>query len=623
MHSVGSRARGAGRVVRTYPLPFLALAGLAVGAVLTYAFHRPDAAAAVWLVTLVGGGAPLIVRTARHLRQGKLASDVIAALAIGAAAVLDQAFAGVVIVVMQSGGLALESYAFRQASSSLGALEQRAPRRALRRRGSEVEDVAVGAVRVGDTLLVRTGDVVPVDGRVVGSSALIDASVVTGEPLPRSCAPGTTVLSGSISLGAPFDLVAERESRQSQYAQIVELVRSAQGRKPPILRLADRYAAWFTPVVIGVALFAGAYTGSAVAVLAVLVVATPCPLIIATPIAVVGAVNRASDRGIVVKSGAAIEEAGRVRVVVFDKTGTITSGQPEVERIVPFPPKVDAAGLLGRAASLEQYSSHPLAAATVRAAQRDRVALVAASAVTEFPGSGLEGSIDGRTVLVGSASLLRQRLGRPIEAEQRLLRTRSELTARLVSYVAVDGRPEGAILYADRIREGVPEMMTRLRERGVEHLVILSGDSRANSEEAGRRAGVEDVRGELLPAEKVEAVRQLRERRGPTLMVGDGINDAAALAAASVGVAMGARGAGVSTEAADVVLLVDDVTRVVDVVTLGQRMVRVARQGIWFGLGASAVLMAIASLGRIVPAVGAVLQEVIDVAVIFNALRVR
>ncbi len=610
-------------LVRHYPIPFFAIAGLVVGSILRYLTPLPSYGAWTWLATLLIGGTPLVYHTVRRLWHGQFASDIVASLAIVAAIALDQAFAGVIIVLMQSGGEAIDSYAFHRASSSLRELLKRAPRSARRRRGEELEEVPVDAVRVGDLLLVRTGDILPVDGIVAGPEALIDESTLTGEPLPRRRGAGERLLSGTVNVGPPFDLTAARIAGESQYARIVALVRSAQERKPTIQRLADRYAIWFTPLTLGVAAIGWFLTASPQTALSVLVVATPCPLIIATPIAVIGAVNRAADRGIVVKSGGAIEEIGRAQVVLFDKTGTITSGQPEVERVVEFGEGPTAPELLGAAAALEELSSHPLAAAVVRGARAAGLLWPKATNVEEVPGAGMEGRVDGARVLVGSPSLLRRRTGLALDREWDLVRQRAEPRGRMVSFIAIDGRPAGAILFADRVRPGVSEMIGRLRGLGTQRIVLLTGDSRANAEEVARAVAIPEYHAELSPQEKVDQVRAYRRRFGSTVMVGDGVNDAAALAAASVGVAMGARGAGISAEAADVVLLVDDVSRTADAISLGKRMVRVAQQGIVFGLGASFVLMAIAASGHILPAVGALLQELIDVAVIFNALRVR
>ena len=623
MFSAGPTAPDRRPYVVRYPLPFVAGAGLGSGAVVIYLLHRAALGDLVWLGFLFAGGLPLVYRTGRRALRGEYASDLIAALAIVGALLLDQAFAGLVIVLMQSGGEALDSYAFHRASASLRALLDRAPRSTHRREGDSWREVPVEAVRPGDRLLVRPGELVPVDGTIRQETALLDESAVTGEPFPRRHPPGEDVASGVVNVGGAFELEALRPAAESQYARIVELVRGAQERKPPIQRLADRYATWFTPLTLLVAALGWAITATPESALAVLVVATPCPLIIATPIAIIGAVNRAADRGIVVKTGGAIEEIGRARTVLFDKTGTLTSGTPEAEEVTSLNPGIPPVRVLSWAAAVEQASSHPLAEAVVRRAVADGVPRSAASAVEEFAGSGVRGRVEGHVVMVGSRRLIAEMI--PALAAETLPRPAEAASgpARLVAYVAVDGAVVGRIVFADRLRPGATTLVPRLFDLGVRRVGLLTGDSLANATAIARQAGIPSVHAELRPEEKVALVRQYREQGGRVVMVGDGINDAAALAAASVGVAMGARGAGISTEAADIVLLVDDVTRVPEAVALGQRMLRIARQGIWFGLGASILLMGLAALGHVLPAIGAVLQEAVDVSVILNALRVR
>ncbi len=615
------------RLPLRYPIPFVALAGLGLGAALIYLAGAGPLGNRVWFATLLVGGVPLIFATVRRLWAGRFASDVIAAVAIGAAIVLDLffpgvAFAGVIIVLMQSGGEALEAYAFRRATSSLEELLRRAPRTARRRSGSEIEEIPVEEVRPGDILSIRRGDLIPVDGTVVSTRVTIDESAVTGEPLPRTHVGGDTLLSGSANVGEPFDLRALRTSGQSQYAKIVELVRTAQGKKPAIQRLADRYAVWFTPATLVLAVVAGLLTRSALTSLSVLVVATPCPLILATPIAVIGAIDRASDRGIVVKGGGAIEQLGGAKAVLFDKTGTITSGRPAVERVVGFRGRTSDE-VLRLAGALELLSSHPLAGAVARAAKSQHRELPPVEGAHEFPGAGVSGTVEGHRVVVGSRALCAAEGVVALDAERREIESSGPLAGRLVAFVLIDGDAAGAIVFSDQLRPEAAGLIARLHGLGVRHVGLLTGDRRENAVEIGREAGVDAVDADLLPEQKVERVGEVRRRLGTTVMVGDGINDAAALATASVGVAMGAHGSGISAEAADVVLLVDDVSRVPEGIALGQRMLTIARQGIYFGLGSSILLMAIASFGAIPPALGAVLQEGIDVAVIFNALRVR
>jgi heavy metal translocating P-type ATPase len=609
-------------VVRRYPIPFFAIAGLALGLLLWLVARQPETAGDVWLATLIVGGIPLVVATARRVYHRQFQADIIAALAIVAAIALDQPFAGVVIVLMQSSGEALERYAFHRASSSLERLLSRAPRRAHRLEDGRTVEIPVEEVRPGDRLAIRSGDLLPVDGRIVDGTTSIDESAVTGEPLPRTCGPGDEVLSGSVNVDGSVVLEALRSSPESQYSKIVDLVTRAQAQKPAFQRLADRYATWFTPLAVALAVVAALYTRSPVNGLAVLVVATPCPLILAVPIAIVGALDRASGRGLLIKSGAALEELGRAEAILFDKTGTLTSGRPDVERIVAFAGFRET-DLVRWSAALEQYSSHPIASALVRAAAERGGSLPAATERVEFPGAGVQGNVEGRRVVVGSALLSEREVGRPLDVEWTQVRAAGALAGRMVSFLVVDRAPAGAVVFSDRLRPEVPGLVQRLRGLGLRHVGMITGDRRENAAEVARAAGLDAFASDLKPEEKVSRVGEARRRYGSVVMVGDGINDAAALASASVGVAMGLRGAGISAEAADVVILADEVDRVGDGIALGQRTLRIARQGILFGLGSSLVLMVIATFGGIQPAEGAVLQEFIDAAVIVNALRAR
>ncbi len=609
-----------GRVVRTYPLPVLALAGLVVGGA-AFLVGRTEGAQWVWYGALVVGGTPVVVKTLVGMARGRFAADIVAMLAIATAIATGEAFAGVIIVLMQTGGEAIDDYGFRRASSSLEALIARAPRSARVKRGDAIEEVRAEDVRVGDILVVRPGDLVPVDGAVENGSADVDESAITGEPLSRPKRAGDTLLSGSVNVGSPFEMRASRVSGESEYSKIVDLVKRAQSERPPIQRLADRYAVWFTPITLAVAVLALFLTGAVSSFLAVLVVATPCPLILATPLAVIGGVNRAAKESIIVKSGAAIEQIGRGKVVIFDKTGTLTYESPVIDRVVAF--DGDEGGLLRLASSLEQLSSHPVAVSRVKAGRERVGALSPATDVSESPGQGVRGVVEGKDVLVGSQAYVEGCLGGAFGALSAPALRYAQRRGSMVSFVAVGGEPAGVIVFSDQLRPGVPFLVQKLREMGVQHTVMLTGDNRTNASIIAREAGIERVAADLLPEQKVQEVKRLTAEYGPSIMVGDGINDAPALATATVGVAMGAHGTGISAEAADVVLLVDDITKVGDGMAIGQRMLRIAKQSIYFGMGGSLALMAVASLGYIEPAVGAMLQEVLDVAVILNALRAR
>jgi heavy metal translocating P-type ATPase len=589
---------------------------------MTWLLGQPEPANWLWFGTLIVAGAPLVWQTLRGMLRGKFASDVVAMLAIVTAVVMYEPFAGVLVTLMQSGGEAMDDFGFRRASSSLEALIARAPRTARRKSGDSLEDIAAGDVLVGDVLVVRPGELVPVDGTMLSEEADVDESALTGEPLAHAKKQGDSLMSGSVNGNTMFEMRATAVSEESQYARIVALVRKAQGDRAPIVRLADRFAVWFTPLTLLMCGFGWWYTGDAKTILAVLVVATPCPLILAAPIAVISGINRAAREGIIVKGGTAIEQVGQAQAVVFDKTGTLTIGSPVVSQVVSLN-GLDSNELLRRAASVEQLSSHLLGQAMAEGAVSQGLLLSLPDEFVEVPGRGVTGKLDGQQITVGSLKYVADSMS---EDKSCILKTATAQVTEgteLSALVSIDNEPAGIVLFSDEIRERVPAMMKRLRRLGVKHLVMLTGDRLDNAKRVAEQAGIEEVVADLLPQEKVLAVQRLQTKYKPLVMVGDGINDAPALAAATVGIAMGARGTGISAEAADIVLLVDDVTKVGSIIAIGQRTRGIVLQSIGIGLGVSLVLMLIASLGFIPAPIGALLQEGLDVFVILNALRAR
>jgi heavy metal translocating P-type ATPase len=461
---------------------------------------------------------------------------------------------------------------------------------------------------------------VPVDGLVMSPEAVLDESALTGEALPVTCMRGAPIRSGTTNVGDAFELRATRPAAESAYAAVVRLVHEAERQKAPFVRLADRYAAFFLPVTLAVAGLAWLVGGDPVRALAVLVVATPCPLILAAPVAILSGVSRAAKAGVIVKGGATIEGLGEARTVILDKTGTLTLGTPSVERIVSLD-GLSEEETLRLAASVDQLSAHSLAEALVHDAQRRGLALSFPQNVSEDPGQGAEGLVDGRRVTVGSEAWLEAR-GHAIPSDaHRALNGSAAGRARI--FIAVEGRLAGVIVMADHLRGDAAELVGSLRDEGIRHVAMATGDRASIADEIGREVGVDRVYAEQTPEGKLELVRSIQEDPAlrPVVMVGDGVNDAPALALADVGIAMGTAGATAASETADAVVLVDRIGRVADAVSIGRRSLSIARQSVLAGIGLSLVAMGFAAAGLIPPVYGALLQEGIDVAVILNALR--
>lgn len=580
------------------------------------------AAHVVWAVATVAVGVPLALGVARSLLRGDVGVDLIALVSIVGALVLGEYLAGAIIALMLSGGNALEAYAQGRAGRELRMLVDRAPRIGHRRDGDAIVEVPVGELETGDVVVVRAGDVIPADGVVApGHEAVVDTAALTGEPLPVTVQPGLPVLSGTANAGESFDLVLTRPAAESAYSAVVRLVRDAAEQRAPFVRMADRYALVFLALTSALAGVAWAASGDPVRALAVFVVATPCPLILAAPIAFVAGLSRAARRGIIVKGGGAIENLAGARTVLLDKTGTITTGQPEIERVVAY----DDLGpdeVLRLAASLDQNSAHVLAEAIVHGAESRGIALVPPAATKESPGQGIGGTVDGHEILLGSSHWLETQGYAQAREVARALDGRSGIGHASVLAV-VDGRLVGAIVMADHIRPESAGLADSLRAAGIRHVALVSGDRAEVAEEVGRVVGVDRVYAEQRPQDKLDVVRAIRSQASlrPVMMVGDGINDAPALALADVGIAMGAQGATISSETADVVVTVDRIDRIVDAILIGRRSFSIARQSVVFGLGLSVGAMVVAALGYLPPVWGALFQEVIDVAVILNALR--
>ena len=600
--------------IRAAIIPALVVLFVLAGAALYVSAPGERRGHAVWMAGLLLTGLPVAWRTLRGMTRGHLATDVVAMLAIITAIVLREPLAGLIVVLMQTGGEALERFAEGRASRAVRALEEDAPRLAHRIQEGLTTDITVEAIAVGDTLLARPGEMLPCDGVVVEGHSHVDTSRLTGEPLPTAAVAGTRLLSGALNIDGALVLRSTAIARDSQYARIVELVRSAEASKAPLQRLADRYAVWFTPLTLAVCAAAWALSGDATRVLAVLVVATPCPLILATPIAIIGGINRAATRQVIMRTGGALERLDEVHVAVFDKTGTLTIGQPKVSS-VNARNGFSEVEVLRLAGALEERSGHKLARPVVEAALAVHPSLTAPTAVHETPGQGVTGTVEGRHVAVGSHRFVRERAGGA--GDESL----SEAPSALRAWVAIDGRVAGSIDYADVVRPGAGRLMSSLPALGITRTILLSGDDEENATAVALSLGIGEAHGDLLPGEKVERIAEMAGRGRGVLMVGDGTNDAPALSRADVGIALAGHGGGITAEAADVVILNDDLSRVAEAVAIGKRTMRIARQSIWAGLSLSGVAMLVAAAGGITPVIGALLQEAIDVAVILNALR--
>ena len=569
----------------------------------------------VWAAFTIPVLIVLVYDIVSSLRRGEVGLDIVAALSMAAALVVGEELAAVVVALMYAGGQFLEAFAERHARGEMTALLARVPRTAIRHRDGGLEEVALDLIVPGDRLLVRQGDVVPADGVVASGLAVLDQSALTGEPIPVQQRTGDEVMSGSTNAGDAFDLTVLHRANESTYAGIVRLVEGAQRSKAPMSRLADRFAMVFLAITVLIAAVAWFFTGDPVRAVAVLVIATPCPLILAVPVAIVSGLSRAAGHGILIKGGKAIEALARINSLVLDKTGTLTDGRAKVVA-VNVSANADPDDVLRLAASLDQASKHIIAQTIVAEAQSHQLKLTIPSDVVETAGEGVQGVVEGRSVVVGGIHFVMSKLTQGAENPF----TASRAAGAVIVAVAIDGRLAGEIRLADELRAGTRSLLERLRTLGVQRIVLATGDRREVADAVAADLEIDAVRSGLTPDQKVLVV--LSERKnGPVMMVGDGVNDAPALAAADVGVAMGARGTAASAEAADVVILVDHLDRIVPAMEIARRSRFIALEGVFAGMGLSLIGMVAAALGYLTPVEGALIQEAIDVAVIMNALR--
>lgn len=599
------------QLAKTY---WLFAGAMAASAAALGLFAGGQRAAAYWILGAVSIGEvlPLAREMVQDLRSGRYGVDILAATAIVTSVVMRQYWAGIVIVLMLTGGKALEDYAERRAKRELDVLLTHAPQTAHLKRGNQVLDVRASDIKVSAKIVIRPGEVVPVDARIVEGQASFDESSLTGESLPQAKKPGSQLLSGSVNLDGAILAEALHTAKDSQYEQIIKLVKAAAASQAPFVRMADRYAIPFTLVSFGIAFAAWGLSHQALRFLEVLVVATPCPLILAAPIAIISGMSRAAKHGIIIKTGSALERLAQARTFAFDKTGTLTIGQPTLDAVKTFNGFTNAE-VLSLAASLERNSNHVLARAIVQHAERGGKKIAKAKHVRELAGSGLRAQVGGQEILVGRTGMLETY---HVDFPQGFKAAGLQQTA---AFVAVGGKLAGVITFKDEARPEAKQTLAQLKLFGVQKFLMITGDNAAAARAIARKLGIGNVTAEALPGDKILAVEAAAER--PVAFVGDGVNDAPVLTASDVGIALGARGSTAASESADVVVMLDDLSYVACARQLANETFAIARQSILAGIGLSVLLMLIFASGFFLPIYGAAIQEVVDVIVIFNALR--
>ncbi|MBB1122441.1 heavy metal translocating P-type ATPase [Limosilactobacillus albertensis] len=588
-------------------ITILVIAAIAV--ILQFAFHQQLLAQI--LVTIVGAivAFSMFIGMIKTLRSGKYGVDLLAILAVVATLSVSEYWAAMVILVMLTGGDALEDYAAKKANTELKALLDNSPHTAHLICNNGTKDIPVNDVKVNDLITVKPGELVPVDGFIKKGSGLFDESSLTGESRPVSKATGDEVMSGSVNGDHAITLQVTKLAKDSQYQQLVKLVKEAESTPAHFVRLADRYAVPFTIIAIIISLIAWALSGRPERFAEVLVVASPCPLILAAPVAMVSGMSRASRNGIVVKTGSVLEKLSAAKTGAFDKTGTITSGQLTVDKILAAE-QIDSTQLLHYAASAEQQSSHILARSLLSYATADNISLSPVDQLEEITGKGILATVDGHDVKVGKLKFVS-----PEDIDR--------MVASTAIYISVDGQYYGAITFTDHIRPEAKQTMQRLKELGVTNLLMLTGDQAVIADKVAQQVGITQVKADLLPQDKIKALKAIPTTEHPVFMVGDGVNDAPSLATADVGIAMGAHGSTAASESATVVILKDDLSRVAKAVTISQETLKIAKQAVLIGIAICTILMLIASTGIIPAFLGAMLQEVIDTVSILWALKAR
>jgi heavy metal translocating P-type ATPase len=553
---------------------------------------------------------PLLWGMWQSFQSGSYGIDILAATAIITSVVMHQYWAAIVIVIMLTGGEALEDYAENRAKAELDALLNNAPKMAHVVRKKLTVDVPISEVKVSDILIIKPGEVVPVDVLIMEGAANFDEASLTGESLPQSKTVGDKVLSGSLNIDGVITVKALHIAADSQYEQIIKLVRSATNSQAPFVRLADRYSVPFTIIAFGIAIASWAVSHQSIRFLDVLVVATPCPLILAAPIAVISGMSRAAKHGIIVKNGGAIERLAQATTIAFDKTGTLTSGKLVVDKVRGFNGYRDQE-ILSFAAALEKNSNHVLAMAITSAAHTQSLKIPKAKNIREEAGKGLISVVGGKQILVGRQSFL--------EESDILLPKAATNLAATSTFVAINGDLAGVISFKDEVRPEAKSMLSHLRTLGITHIMMVTGDNLKAAKAIASKLGITDIKADALPSDKLLTISRITDK--PVVFVGDGVNDAPVLTAADVGIALGIRGETAASQSADIVIMLDDINKVAKAFAIARRTFSIAKQSILVGIAMSIVLMFVYSTGHFSPLSGAIIQELVDVVVIFNALR--
>lgn len=604
-----------------YLIPISIFLGLLLGVIL-YFFNYENLYNKVWLITLVIGSIPFIFRTFKSIFKGEFGVDLIAILAILASLWANQYLAGVVILLMLSGGETLEFFAQVRAKKELTNLLNKAPSIAhIKHEDNKIIDVKVDEVKIGDILIIKPGEVVPVDGIVVNGISDLDESVISGESLPIEKSPGSLVYSGSINEEKVLEVRAIKNSLDSKYQIIVKLILEAQKGESPVVRLADRYALFFNILTFALGIVTWFLFKDPIRVLAVLVVASPCPLILATPIAMISGISKAASRGIIIKNGTALEKLGEVKGLVFDKTGTLTLGTPEVVEAVSLS-EIPVDEILRIAVSVDQLSAHIFARSLIQYAQKKMLELDYPESFEEVFGQGVKAKIKNQIYFLGKLKYINQKninINEEVEKNHKIFQQQGKTAV----YLSDDKNLLGYVVFADTIRPETKLMFESIKEHNVPRLIMLTGDKKTVAESIAKSIGITEYEAELLPEQKVEYIKKIQKEYGPMAMVGDGVNDAPALAVASVGIAMAFHGATAASETGDVVIMVNNMHRVHDALHIAQNVMRLAKQSIFFGMGISIILMVFALFGYITPIFGAMMQEILDIVVIINVLRIN